>query len=184
MKLLFLSLLLFFTSPISKPYKRLTYADFRGHGPKAGHIYIGISLSWEEDDSTCTPTVAAYFLPDSSYLTVRTPWILAHEQGHFDLCESYARRLRVLLPVRGKVSQKAVYDSVYDKMTADWMAEDDRYDSETHHSEDSAAQRRWWTQIATGLAQVPDSVGLQVVPVVRTAGPGAVKHRRPASPVR
>lgn len=142
---------LFLHPPVERPYRHLTYGDFRGRGPQAGHLLTGIRLNWDQADSVFTPSVESYFIPDSSYLTIKTPWVLAHEQGHMDICEIYTRRLRARLPKHCGPAAKDRIDALYQQTLDAWCAEEDRYDAETNHSEIKEAQQAWSAKIAAEL---------------------------------
>lgn len=72
---------------------------------------------------------------------------LKHEQGHFDLGEVYARKLRCLLANYKYINdQKKVSDSV--DVILDRLKEmEKKYDHETVNSQDSIGQNKWNVKI-------------------------------------
>lgn len=98
--------------------------------------------------------------------TQRLERTLAHEQGHFDLGEVTARRLRAALraiPVTCGSPSDAFKQTLADHQRRD--AELQRsYDLQTIHGTDSAAQRIWQRRIAAWLSELP-ATGEQPVPL-------------------
>jgi len=89
-----------------------------------------------------------------------TPSVLDHEQAHFDLNEVYRRKLEALLPclqARHATKQGAIdaLDGALhqraNEVLSDLQAAQARYDAETRHGNDTAAQARWESRIATWL---------------------------------
>ena len=71
--------------------------------------------------------------------------VLAHEQGHFDLCELYTRKLRERLSnVNVDVNTlKPVLRSIYDKLQTEYKARQEAYEGETAHGVNLPQQRKW-----------------------------------------
>jgi hypothetical protein len=81
---------------------------------------------------------------------------LAHEQGHFDVTESFARRLRARLPGvehragnprEAEQGARDAVERVYREVVVQWRATQERYDRETRHNLRQLAQKRWLEQI-------------------------------------
>lgn len=94
--------------------------------------------------------------------------LLAHEQGHFDLAEVFARRAaRSLEPLAASASSDERLDAEnqaleqfqqrVNRMVETWLqpaqTEQDRYDRETRHGTDRSQQFRWTSSIQAWLAQ-------------------------------
>lgn len=89
-----------------------------------------------------------------------TSSILEHEQAHFDLNEVFRRKLEALLPclqAKHPTKQGAI-DSLNDalhqranEVLSELQVAQARYDAETRHGNDTAAQARWEAQIALWL---------------------------------
>jgi hypothetical protein len=81
---------------------RLSYADFAGAqvplkdsvGKLDTLAVINAEIAYRIDISGGKNRIHAYAVvyPEHSWMKVRTPSILKHEQGHFDIAEIYARR--------------------------------------------------------------------------------------------
>jgi predicted secreted Zn-dependent protease len=94
-------------------------------------------------------------LPKESYINIRTAAVLQHEQGHLDITEIYARRLRAFLSKHQKCNHhdQALVSKYYDQLIADWQAEEVLYDKETDYSRQKEQQAAWLEKIATELSQ-------------------------------
>ena len=83
----------------------------------------------------------------------RNAKILAHEQGHFDIVEINTRNFR--RDIKAHTFKTATYKSELDSMTricwAETDAEQDLYDKETAHSNNSEAQSAWLKKIELDL---------------------------------
>ena len=112
----------------------------------------------EEDGPAFRVTVR--FLPDQSWVKPRQrkAQILAHEQGHFDLAEVTARRLRAELGSLDLGCADGI--AAFTKVVADFQARDrdlqQSYDRQTMYGTGSGAQRHWEARIKSWLrAQSP-----------------------------
>ncbi|MCC6402136.1 MAG: DUF922 domain-containing protein [Flavobacteriales bacterium] len=140
----------------------LTWADFQGTPPRGidrdAYTYYGISASFERDgEGRITAEVSCVFMPAESW--VRPPAkasapLLAHEQLHFDLAELHARRFARELPAQlGGAGPEAAFQRAHDRMMARLREEQERYDRDTDHGRDAAAQARWAADVRRRLAE-------------------------------
>jgi len=132
---------------------------------------------WRCVASLDNPVVQAIFLKEFSWVTASgrlSRDLLAHEQGHFDLVEVYARRMTVDLQVldvtvenedRLQAETEAFngLDGAAQGLINQWseqaIAEQERYERETNHGTVRSAQTRWQAQIRNLLIQTnPGSV--------------------------
>lgn len=121
--------------------------------------------------------VQTIFLKEFSWVTASGRFsreLLAHEQGHFDLAEVFARRMNVdLKPLQVTVENAdrlqaeteafRALDEAAQAIINEWteatMAEQERYERETNHGTVRSAQTRWQSQIRLLLSQTdPNSV--------------------------
>jgi predicted secreted Zn-dependent protease len=99
--------------------------------------------------------VTVRFLPNQSWIKPRqrTARILAHEQGHFDLAEVTARRLRAQLASLDLTC--ATGTAAFTKLVADFQNRDRElqrsYDRQTMFGTGSGAQRHWEARIKSWL---------------------------------
>lgn len=160
----------------------LTWADFRGLAPsepgiEAARIHIVVSYRfsvavrkegdvWRAWIPAGASGVQCAMDPTRSWVRpgAELPALLAHEQGHFDLAEVYRRLLKEALSrltVQGedKASAKRRLEErakeIAQGILARLEAAQLRYDEETVHGTDPAAQSTWLSQIQRWLAN-PD----------------------------
>ena len=84
----------------------------------------------------------------------KLPEILLHEQGHFDLCEIYTRKLRERM---GNVDLRSadvrtVLMDVYSSVSREYEAAQQSYEQETIHGTNLPEQKKWQSYIADKLS--------------------------------
>ena len=120
----------------------------------------GLSYSWSlKKDFNGTHfvyKVESYFLPDGSWVKPgrESELLLAHEQLHFDITEVFARQLRQKMEdfnpeSRGDIKQEL--QRIYKKIERERALLQEKFDRETRHGQDEAAQLRWRKQIDIAL---------------------------------
>lgn len=131
----------------------LSWEDFRGPVDTVSHesaaatcCSIAFSLS---QSAAGQPVLSVYntFYVGRSWVKedARIASILAHEQGHFDLCELFTRKLRERLDLvdlsaaNAKEQLLGIYTTVNDEYENCQQA----YEHETAHGTKIAAQSRW-----------------------------------------
>jgi len=79
--------------------------------------------------------------------------LLAHEQGHFDLCELYARKLRRKFDSLLNIGNEdwAIYEKEFAKINKEHVIEQNKYDLETNHSTNKTEQKKWNLYIEENL---------------------------------
>lgn len=166
--------------------RRLVWEDFRGPVPAGATdervAATAASLSWSNEYSiawsrdTCSFSIAridsaALFHPETSWVRPghRTPDVLEHEQGHFDIAQIFhhqfeletARLVGASRECRGRNQRAAsrfaerevgeLIGTIYDEVWRQYRAEQEAYDHETRHGIDAAAQAAWTREIAARL---------------------------------
>jgi hypothetical protein len=118
----------------------------------------------------CEPTVINNYrlqFQVSCYFSVEHSWVddedasgalLQHEQGHFDVGEIYARRLRKRLSEMhfNRNNLNAQIQKAYDDVFEDYKKAQDRYDRESRHSTLKHAQAGWERWIARELKRLEE----------------------------
>ena len=137
--------------------RKLTWNDFQGTpppNPKAAALTsTAIKIDFGYYHEALEYHLYCRFDQDASWGKIRTGQVLAHEQGHFDIAEIYARKLNKALskftpdPSQIKREVNAIYD---DMMKRYYEAQDD-YDLQTNFSIDIRQQQDWLKQIAKDL---------------------------------
>jgi hypothetical protein len=153
------------TDPIDWSKKNLKWDDFKGAAPNPlpvdggvtlqAEISFAIATSWKcEEDGSLTFEVKAVMEPDNSWATAagkKDQQLLKHEQGHFDLSEVFARKLRKALSDLPEPCDEEAVQAVIDKNDVDHQAEQKKYDDETKHGTDKKQQQAWEKSIADQL---------------------------------
>jgi Bacterial protein of unknown function (DUF922) len=164
MKILFISLLL--TSFVSddqgnlipwKADRKLTWADFKAK-PRQGTdnaalTSSNINFSFGYGTKGFSYSISCNFDKSRSWARVKTDYILAHEQAHFDIAEIHARKLNKALG-EYKYSEKTVSDdvnSIYDRLMQEHHQMQLQYDRETNHSINQEKQKEWLKKVTTSL---------------------------------
>ncbi len=96
----------------------------------------------------------------------RTKLILVHEQGHFDIAEYHARRLRKELlemtPMKAETLSEDV-DRIFDRIFEEKQQMQRDYDRDTDHSLKLDKQLEWQTRIAYLLDSLSDHSARNVI---------------------
>lgn len=166
-------------------HRRVTWADFQGPPPLDYQVrlkkvvekaHIATTLTVEPPEIEVRPAGPGQWVARAQHLCVRafvikgrsgynpdarTPRSLAHEQGHFDITEYFARELRQVLtgldhrantPERAREGLWRAIQKEYRDTVARWKKTQARYDRETRHNQRTATQKRWLEELKTLLA--------------------------------
>ncbi len=134
----------------------LTWSDFKGapdpKSPFSANTSSGISYSWSMKGSATgkeySYEVISFFIPGKSWVKNVNPStnLLAHEQLHFDITELHARKLRKALvefDFEGARNLKVDLQALYKKAEMERATMQKKFDMETGHSMNEAAQLEW-----------------------------------------
>lgn len=142
--------------------RQLTWDDFKGV-PNAGDDFVastnsGISFSFSyqtrNGKMNMDYEVFCNFYPELSWYKKElvTPYILKHEQTHFDISELFARKLRKAMAETNFGSNlKDEVNAVYQEIETQRRQMQNQYDLESDHSKNEAAEMRWRTYVAEQL---------------------------------
>lgn len=145
--------------------RRLNWNDFRGPIPAdandmtAAATYCGIGFETNVVSNNAKPKIFVYntFYPTQSWVRPdeRNESVLIHEQGHFDLCELYTRKLRQKLETANlnAHNMKSTLQRIYDEVNNEYEHRQDAYEDETQHGVDDAQEQKWTAMISKELAQ-------------------------------
>ena len=109
----------------------------------------------------------ASFMPERSWSKKdgRTPYILSHEQRHFDIYEAYRR----ILLMRVEEEQALTHFNfaerikvIFQKTFSELLEFQDRYDEETAHSQNVDQQKAWDARILDLLQAHKEFIGSEV----------------------
>ncbi|MEM7349634.1 MAG: DUF922 domain-containing protein [Acidobacteriota bacterium] len=172
-------------------YRQVYWEDFRGSNASKppewnrwsrgsyAHIATKIELGKVEFEDrregdvwlVSAPRVRPYALMNKDFSAVRhgarNAYTLAHEQLHFDIAETVARRLAVeLAQLEGRGStQKAAYDNLTGQLRQrfeagfqEFIELQERYDAETEHGLKKKKQKKWAEEVPEMFRQATEAL--------------------------
>jgi hypothetical protein len=144
------------------PARRLTWEDFRGHVQPyttdniaaATYCAIGFETNNVTAGNKVKINVFNNFYPTKSWARneEKDTHILAHEQGHFDICELYTRKLRERMAcAQVDASCLSKLKVIYRELQKEYEARQELYEDQTNHGLIYAEQNRWQNDISQEL---------------------------------
>lgn len=142
--------------------RQLTWNDFQGE-PNRGDDFVastnsGISFSFSyqtrNGKMTMDYEVLCNFYPELSWYKpdLVTPYILKHEQTHFDISELFARKLRkAMAETTFSNNPKEEVNALYEVIEKARQAMQNKYDEESEHSKNKTAELQWREFVAQEL---------------------------------
>jgi hypothetical protein len=135
------------------PDRRLTWEDFlsepQRHTDAVASTSTSLGLAYQVKNNRLSYQITCNFSKTRSWGLMKTNYILAHEQGHFDVTEIFARKLHQSLLnynlKRGSFKQDI--DNIYQSIVKQKEAFQNTYDKETDHSRKKAIQLKWLVKI-------------------------------------
>jgi hypothetical protein len=141
--------------------RRLTLTDFKGVPSPPGRSHSDCTfylLPYTHETSDGWIYTRTRFYTHSSWIesSVHNPReFLQHEQGEFDLCESFRRKLDTFIfSSAGNFYREARRERAYKQIYAEYLRTREQYDSATRNGIDSTQQALWTRRIAA--ADFPD----------------------------
>jgi len=139
--------------------KEITWDDYKGkpNSPSAAMtmsvIHLGVDYPTNQQAQV---TVEALLNRTSSWVRTKTPSLLQHEKGHFDIAELYTRKLRK--EIMYKSFKESTFEdelfALHKQFSKQMDAYQDRYDSETDFSRTTEKQKEWTNSIESQLADL------------------------------
>lgn len=137
--------------------RRLSWNDFRGRpdpvSPNAALTSSNIHVDFEFDARELKYKIRCRFNTEKSWGRVKTDYILAHEQGHFDITEIHARKLYKALK-NYKYNPKTVsadISALHQQVMTDQHNMQSAYDQQSDHSRNPVRQAEWDLKIQEEL---------------------------------
>lgn len=132
---------------------KLKWADYLGKPEAAAQAaastatYLGIEYKFT--DNVLGYKITCSFSRTRSWVMHQTDHILAHEQGHFDIAEVFARKLNKEMKeyVFNKNTYRTDLKRIYDDVLLQKETMQNDYDRETNHSIDKEKQLVWQGRI-------------------------------------
>ncbi len=140
-----------------KKDSRLTWENFVAKPDRMSNMDAltesGITFSWNCDYRGFTVEAYAIFVPHGSWVKEPTHSLLLHEQGHFDITEIHARKLRKFFaehPNPCRLGKSGIDNAAKAIIAANYQMQNE-YDEGTNHGESNRMQREWLTRIDAEL---------------------------------
>lgn len=139
--------------------RKLNWEDFQSEPQKNSEAVASTStemgLTYVVKNNSFTYNITCNFSKTKSWGIVKTPYILAHEQGHFDVTEIFARKLHKALQeyqfnhnnYRNEISR--IYDNIVEQKEAFQKL----YDKHSDHSRNHKHQFHWQDKIEEFLLE-------------------------------
>jgi FtsZ-binding cell division protein ZapB len=142
--------------------RRLTWDDFKArpdnNSTNAALTSSGIEFKYGYSNNKFTYTINCMFEKNKSWGKVKTDYILAHEQGHFDISEIHARKLNKALKAYSFNMATAAKNisAVYEKLMKEQTDMQNMYDDETNYSRNKQQQAAWVEKIKKELGRMKE----------------------------
>jgi len=140
------------------PARRLMWDDFlcepQHEGDAVASTSTSLGLSYQVRDNQLTFHITCDFSKEKSWGLLKTDYILAHEQGHFDITEIHARKLyEALYQYQFNPSTfKKDISEIYSRIVKEKEDMQEGYDGITDHSRKRGLQMEWLEKINKLLA--------------------------------
>jgi hypothetical protein len=139
--------------------RRLAWQDFMGsprkHTDAVASTSTSLGISYQIKHGELVYHISCNFSKVKSWGSLRTDYILAHEQGHFDITEIFARKLFQAMKeyeMNRKTFKKDI-NQIYENIVREKEELQAMYDSETDHSRKRKYQYEWFEKIDSLLQE-------------------------------
>ena len=142
--------------------RKLTWDDFKGtpdtHSSNAALTSSNINIEFSYDEKGFQYSIKCNFDKNRSWVRIKNSEVLAHEQGHFDIAEIYARKLNKLLKGYHFNAKTASTDvnQLYENTMKQHRQTQTQYDQETDYSRNKTKQATWLQNLADELKSLED----------------------------
>ena len=139
--------------------RKLSWEDFLSSPKKQGDAVASTStslgISYQVKNGELTYTITCNFSRKKSWGLLKTDYILAHEQAHFDITELHARKLYEALyhyEFNPDTFKKDIA-TIYERIVKEKEEMQESYDRETDHSRKKVLQYNWLEKIDSMLGE-------------------------------
>ena len=143
----------------------LTWSDYKGspdsNSDAAASTTTYLGIEYTLDQKGFGWKIQCSFSITKSWGRSKTPHVLKHEQGHFDIAEIFARKLNKEMKEYqfSQTTYKTDLKAIYTSITTEKETLQDQYDRETDHSRKKEEQVEWEKKIEKMLAELKDYSG-------------------------
>jgi hypothetical protein len=139
--------------------RKLSWEDFSGEPRKNSEAVASTSTSlgiaYQVEKGNLSYRITCNFSRHKSWGLLKTEYILAHEQGHFDITEIAARKLHQAL-YEYEFNRKSYRDdinTIYQRIVKEKEDMQALYDRESDHSRNRKVQYTWNEKISLMLSE-------------------------------
>ena len=139
--------------------RKLVWEDFsaepRRNSEAVASTSTSLGISYQLEDGILVYRITCNFAKQKSWGILKTDYILAHEQGHFDITEIAARRLHGALSqyIFNPATYKQDINELYKLIVKDKEEMQAEYDRITDHSRNRRLQYEWQDKIKLMLEE-------------------------------
>lgn len=141
------------------PERKLGWDDFlcapQKQGDAVASTSTSLGISYQVKNRELTYTITCHFSKKKSWGLLKTDYILAHEQAHFDITELHARKLYQALhnyQLKPETFKKDIA-VLYEQIVKEKEQMQEAYDRETDHSRRRKEQYEWLNRIDLMLSE-------------------------------
>jgi hypothetical protein len=133
--------------------RRLSWDDFlcepQKNSDAVASTSTSLGIAYQVENDQLTYSISCNFSKNKSWGLLKTNYILAHEQGHFDITEICARKLfRALQEYQfNRKTYREDINDIYQRIVAEKEYMQATYDGETDHSRNRKVQYEWLQKI-------------------------------------
>ena len=144
------------------PERKLAWEDFyaepKRNSEAVASTSTSLGISYQLEDGVLEYRITCNFSKQKSWGLLKTDYILAHEQGHFDITELAARRLHgALMQYEFNAdTYKQDINALYRIIVKDKENMQAEYDHLTDHSRNRKVQREWQEKIKMMLEETKE----------------------------
>ncbi len=141
------------------PQRKLEWDDFlcapQKQGDAVASTSTSLGIAYQVKNGQLSYHITCNFSKEKSWGLLKTEYILAHEQAHFDITELHARLLYEALSTYEykAASFKKDIATIYEGIVKDKEAMQDAYDRETDHSRRKSIQYQWLEKVDKLLSE-------------------------------
>ena len=141
-----------------KADRKLTWKDFEAkplaQTDNAALTSSNINFQFGYGPNGFRYSITCRFDKSRSWVKIKTDHILAHEQGHFDIAEIHARKLKKALSEYkyNESTVKVEINKIYQELMKQHHEMQSLYDNQTDHSRNNEKQAEWEKKIADALS--------------------------------
>lgn len=145
-----------------QPERKLLWDDFMCSPKKEGDAVASTStslgISYQVINNGLLYHITCHFSKDKSWGSLKTDYILAHEQAHFDITELHARKLYEALNEYqfNPASVKEDIAAIYERIVREKEEMQEAYDGQTDHSRRRMTQYDWLDRIDNLLTETKE----------------------------